>query len=161
MAGRELEALIDSITTARVPSTRRSSASPPHAGSERLLAAPPQEPVEAADRYHRERPLAPASAAPLPPNTGSERVRAGAHAAPAPREASPPASATTGTRPVLTPRPSPSANVPTVEPAGPHGVRAPRYTPEDEQRRRDQLAREAAEQARPQAERQRGLRQSQ
>jgi hypothetical protein len=40
-------------------------------------------------------------------------------------------------------------------------VRAPRYTQEDEQRRRGELVREAAEQDRLQAERQRGLREGQ
>jgi cell filamentation protein len=86
-------------------------------------------------------------------------------------DASSPASAAARVRPIRSPRPSPGAdvptvrssrpspgdNVPTVRHEGPQGVRAPRSTPQ----RPDEGAREAAEQARRQAERHRGPAQSQ
>ena len=133
---------------------------------EQLLAAPPSERLDAADRYRRERPLVTASTAPAAPEPAPEPVRAQPvrSARPSPGDAIP---TVRSSRPgpgeniptVRSRRPSPGDNVPTVEPPGPHGVRVPRYTQEDEQRRRDQVAREAAESARQQAERQRGPRQ--
>jgi hypothetical protein len=147
----------------------------PHlAAIEQLLAAPPSEQLDAAERYRRERPLVAASAATSPPDAVPERIRARANAATAPADSSPPASeaaraqAVRSPRPspgddiptVRSPRPSPGDDVPTVEPPGPHGVRAPSFTQEDERRRREELGREAAEQARHQAERQRRPRQS-
>jgi hypothetical protein len=125
----------------------------PHlAAIEQLLAAPASERLDAADRYRRERPLVTATTAPAAPEPAPEPVRAQPvrSARPSPGDAIPT---------VRSRRPSPGDNVPTVEPPGAHGVRAPRYTQEDEQRRRDQVAREAAEPARQQAERQRGPRQ--
>jgi hypothetical protein len=145
----------------------------PHlAAIEELLTAPAPERLDASERYRRQRSL---MAAPTAPDAAPEPVRARANAADPTAAPSPPASAAArpqsvrSSRPspgdnvptVRSSRPSPGDNVPTVEPASPHGVRAPKYTQEDEQRRRDQLAREAAEQARQQAERQRGPRQSQ
>jgi hypothetical protein len=130
----------------------------PHlAAIEELLAAPTPERLDASDRYRRQRPLV---AAPTAPDAAPEPVRARANTADPTAAPSPPASAAARPRSVRSSRPSPGDNVPTVEPASPYGVRAPKYTQEDEQRRRDQLAREAAEQARQQAERQRGPRQS-
>jgi hypothetical protein len=119
--------------------------------------------------------LVAASAATSPPNAVPEAVRARAHDANPPAAPSPPASAAAkaqsvrSRRPspgddipiVRSSRPSPGDHVPTVKPRGPQGVRAPRYTQEDEEQRRDELAREAAEQARLHAERQRGPRQGQ
>jgi hypothetical protein len=49
-------------------------------------------------------------------------------------------------------------NISPPAPAGVAGRAAPRYTQGDEQRRRDELAREAAKQAPQQTERQRGPR---
>jgi hypothetical protein len=145
----------------------------PHlAAIEQLLAAPASERLDAADRYRRERPLVAASAAASHPDAAPEPIRARANAATAPVDSSPLASAAAqaqavrSRRPspgddvptVRSPRPSPGDDVPTVEPPGPHGVRAPSFTDEDEQRRREELAREAAEQARQQIEQQRGPR---
>jgi hypothetical protein len=95
-----------------------------------------------------------ASTAPVGPDPPPEPVRAQPVRSPRP---SPGDAIPT----VRSSRPSPGDDVPTVKPARPDGVRAPRYTQEDEQRRRDQLAREAADQARQQAERQRGPRDGQ
>jgi hypothetical protein len=145
----------------------------PHlAAIEELLAAPAPERLDASERYRHQRPLV---AAPTGPDAAPEPVRARTNAADSPAAPSPPASAAAraqsirSSRPspgdnvptVRSSRPSPGDNVPTVEPPNPHGVRAPRYTQEDEQRRRGELVREAAEQDRLQAERQRGLREGQ
>jgi conjugative relaxase-like TrwC/TraI family protein len=125
----------------------------PHlAAIEELLAAPPAQRLDSAERYRRERPLVTASTAPAAPDPPAEPVRT--HPARSPRP-SPGDKVPT----VRSPRPSPGDNVPTVNLPRPPGVRAPRYAQEDEQRRRDQLARETAEQARQQVERQRGPRQ--
>jgi hypothetical protein len=143
----------------------------PHlAAIEELLAAPATERLDASERYRHQRPLVEASAATSPPDAVPEPVRA--HAANPPAAPSPPASAAAqvqsvrSRRPspgdnvptIRSSRPSPGDNVPTVEPRGPQGVRAPKYTQADEQRRRDQLAREASERAHQQAEHQRGPR---
>jgi hypothetical protein len=147
----------------------------PHlAAIEELLAAPATERLDASEWYGHQRPLVEASAATSPPDAVPEPVRARAHAANPPAAPSPPASAAAQAQPVRSrrpspgdnvptirnSRPSPGDNVPTVEPASPHGVRAPKYTQADEQRRRDQLAREASERAHQQSEHQRGPQQS-
>jgi cell filamentation protein len=149
-----------------MPSQRRPER--PRADERQVLESPPRQPASA--HSDERNPHLAAIEKPLP-----APVRAVADPAAAPQKSSPPASAAAGARPVhssrpspsadvptvRSPRPSPDGDVPTVEPPGPHGVRAPRHTQEDEQRRRDQLAREAAEQARPESERQQGPRQSQ
>jgi hypothetical protein len=125
----------------------------PHlAAIEQLLAAPPTVRLDAADRYRRERPLVTASTAPaaLDPSPAPARTHPVRSSRPSPGD---------NILAVPSSRPGPGDNVPTVNLPGPPGVRAPRHTQEDEQRRRDQLAREAAEHARQQAERQRGPRQ--
>jgi hypothetical protein len=108
-----------------------------------------------------------ASAAPAAPAPSSAPVRSQPARTPRPSPGDATIPTVRGSRPgpgdsvrtVHSPKPSPGdATIPTV--ALPHGVRAPRYKREvDEQRQRDQVAREAAEQARQQAERQRGPRQ--
>jgi len=125
----------------------------PHlAAIEELLAAPPSERLDAAQRYRRERPFVTASTAPAAPDPSPAPART--HPVPSSRPS--PGDAAIST--VRSSRPSPGDNVPINLP-GPPGVRAPKYSQDDEQRRRDQLAREPAEQARQQAERQRGPRQ--
>ena len=93
--------------------------------------------------------MPPPAGCPSPPASAAARPQAARSPRPSPGDDVPT---------VRSSRPSPGDNVPTVEPPEPHGVRAPRYTQEDEQRRREELARKAAEQARQQAERQRGPR---
>ena len=69
----------------------------PHlAAIEQLLAAPPAERLDAADRYRRERPLVAASAAASSPDDVPEPVRARADAATPPADLSPPAPAAAG-----------------------------------------------------------------
>jgi hypothetical protein len=154
----------------------------PHlAAIEELLGAPAPERLDASERYRHQRPLV---VAPIAPDATRQPVRVRANAADPPPAPVQPASAAAraqsvrAARPnpvptVRSSRPSPGDNVPTVRSrrpspgdsvstvTPPHGVQAPRYTQGDEQRRRDQLAREAADQARQQAERQRRPRQSQ
>jgi hypothetical protein len=144
----------------------------PHlAAIEELLAAPATERLDASEWYGRQRPLA---AVPTATDAAPEPIRARANAPGPPAAPSPPASAAARARPVRSPRPSPGDNVPiirssrpspgdnvpTAEPASQHGVRAPKYTQEDDQRRRDRLAREASERVHQQTERQRGPQQS-
>jgi conjugative relaxase-like TrwC/TraI family protein len=139
----------------------------PHlAAIEQLLATPASERLDAAERYQRERPLITASTSPAAPDPSPEAVRTQPTRSPRPNP-------TDEVPTVRSPRPGPGEKVPTVriskpspgDPtiptvALPHGVRAPRRNRvEDEQRQRDQVAREAAEQARQQGERQRGPRQ--
>jgi hypothetical protein len=138
----------------------------PHlAAIEELLAAPPAQRFDAAERYRRERPLVSTSTPLAAPDPSPEPLRAhpvrtphrnqGDAAIPTVRSSRPSPGDNVPT--IRSPRPSAGDNVPTV--ALPHDVRAPRYNrEEDEQRQRDQVARDAAEQARQQTQRQRGPR---
>jgi conjugative relaxase-like TrwC/TraI family protein len=138
----------------------------PHlAAIEQLLATAASERLDAAERYRRERPLITASTSPAAPDLSPEPVRTQPTRSPRPNPADKvPTVRSPRLRPgdkvptVRSPRPSVGDDVPTV--ALPHGVRPPRYSrEEDEQRQRDRVAREAADQARRQVERQRGPRQ--
>jgi hypothetical protein len=147
---------------------RAASERDPHlAAIEQLLATPAAERLDAAERYQRERPLITASAAPAAPAPSSAPVRSQPARTPRPSPGDATIPTVRSSRPgpgdsvrtVRSPRPSPGdATIPTV--ALPHGVWAPRHNrEEDEQRQRVQVAREAAERARQQAERRRGPRQ--
>ena len=168
----------------------------PHlAAIEELLSAPPEQRLDAADRYRRQRPelvAAPAgevAQGALEPARGAPSGSAGP---PTPTDGpSPPAGsmAPPDAPHVRGPKPHPSADIPLVEAnrrvvelrpdqqprrpspsevplrtpdaaQQPPGPRAPKPPDDEEQRRRDQLTREA-EQARQQAERQRGPREGQ
>jgi hypothetical protein len=129
----------------------------PHlAAIEELLAAPPEKRLDAAERYRHQ---LVATAAPEP----TLETAPASQAASRPRLGTDTPIVEVRKKVVELPpdqrpdRPRPQ-DAPIWQGDRPQGVRAPKPTDDEEHRRRDQLTREAAEQARQQAERQRGPR---
>jgi hypothetical protein len=132
----------------------------PHlAAIEELLSAPPEKRLDAAERYRHQR-VAAAPAGPTPETASAS------HAASRPRPGTETPIAEVRKKVVERPpdqqpdRPRPQ-DAPIWKGNQPKGVRAPKRTDDGEQRRRDQLTRESAEQARRQAGRERGPREGQ
>jgi hypothetical protein len=132
----------------------------PHlAAIEELLAAPPEQRLDAADRYRRQ---LVAAAAPEP----TLETAPAAQVASRPRPSIDTPIVDVGKKVVQLPadqqphRPRPE-DAPMSERDRRHGVRAPKPTNDEEQRRRDQLTQEGAERVRQQAERQQGPSQGQ
>jgi len=132
----------------------------PHlAAIEELLSAPPEKRLDAAERY-RQQVVAAVAARPTPETASASQ------AASRPTRGTDTPIAEVRKKVVQVPpgqqphRPHPE-EAPVTQSGRPRGVRAPKPTGDEEQRRHDQLTREAADQARQQTGRQRGPREGQ